>query len=121
MMCQAKHDLPILSFENQESWEGWLEKHHADSVGIWLKLAKKDSNIPSVGYDEAVESALYCGWIDSQNASFDSQYVITHPSSLYPPFPKFWEGGKEAGKQESAGKTTCGFLFSDYLHSNLCR
>ena len=37
------------------------------------------------------------------------------------PLPKILEGGKEAGKQESAGKTTCGFLFSDYLLSNLCR
>jgi uncharacterized protein YdeI (YjbR/CyaY-like superfamily) len=85
MIGQTKHDLPILSFENQESWEGWLEKHHADSIGIWLKLAKKDSGIPSVDYLEAVESALCYGWIDSQNASFDSQYVITHPSPLYPP------------------------------------
>jgi hypothetical protein len=24
--------------------------------------------------------------------------VITHLSPLYPPFPKFWEGGKEVGK-----------------------
>ena len=24
--------------------------------------------------------------------------VITHPSPLYPPFPKIWEGGSEDGK-----------------------
>jgi hypothetical protein len=29
--------------------------------------------------------------------------------------------GEEAGKQESAGGFPCGFLFSDYLHSKLCR
>jgi len=53
---------------------------------------------------------------------FYSTRVITHSSPLFPPFPKLvWEGGKEDGKQESAGKTTCEFLFSDYLHSNLCR
>ena len=76
MMGQNKPDLPMLSFESQESFEGWLEKYHADSVGIWLKLAKKGSNISSVGYDEAVESALCYGWIDSQNASFDNQYWL---------------------------------------------
>jgi hypothetical protein len=31
-------------------------------------------------------------------------YIITHPSPLYPPFPEFWEGGKEVGKQEPQGK-----------------
>jgi len=76
IMDQRKGDLLILSFDNQQSWEAWLKLHHIESKGIWLMLAKKDSNIPSVKYDEAVESALCYGWIDSQNASFDSQYWL---------------------------------------------
>lgn len=75
-MDQRKDDLLILSFDNQQSWEAWLKLHLTESKGIWLKLAKKDSNIPSVNYDEAVESALCYGWIDSQNASFDRQYWL---------------------------------------------
>ena len=45
----------------------------ADTRGIWLKLAKKATGLPSVSYAEALESALYYGWIDGQKASCDEQ------------------------------------------------
>ncbi len=65
---------PTLSFENQSSWENWLEAHHAEVVGVWLKIAKKEAGIPSVSYAEALESALCYGWIDGQKAALDDQY-----------------------------------------------
>jgi uncharacterized protein YdeI (YjbR/CyaY-like superfamily) len=64
---------PILSFNNQQSWEAWLGEHHAESKGVWLKLAKKDSAIASVSYAEALESALCYGWIDGQKSAYDDQ------------------------------------------------
>jgi uncharacterized protein YdeI (YjbR/CyaY-like superfamily) len=70
------NDLPTITFENQQEWETWLKDHHADTNGIWLKLAKKGSGIPSVSYAEALESALCYGWIDGQKASFDEQYWL---------------------------------------------
>ena len=68
--------LPILSFETQQDWERWLTEHHTDTVGIWLKIAKKETGIPSVNYSEALDSALCYGWIDGQKASFDDQYWL---------------------------------------------
>ena len=64
-------DLPVQSFEHQKAWAAWLDKNHAISSGIWLKLAKKVSGIQSVTYDEAIEVALCYGWIDGQKRSFD--------------------------------------------------
>ena len=55
---------PILGFAGQKAWENWLEENHRTSSGIWMRLAKKASGIPSVTYAEAVESALCYGWID---------------------------------------------------------
>jgi uncharacterized protein YdeI (YjbR/CyaY-like superfamily) len=69
-------DLPIIPFATQQDWEAWLEEHHADAKGIWLKFAKKEAGIASVSYMEAVESALCYGWIDAQKASFDEQYWL---------------------------------------------
>lgn len=69
-------DLPIISFATQQDWEAWLEEYHADMRGIWLKIAKKETRIPSVSYAEALESALCYGWIDGQKASFDEQYWL---------------------------------------------
>jgi len=69
-------NLPILSFETRQSWEAWLNEHHAQAKGLWLKFAKKATGIPSVSYAEALESALCYGWIDGQKASFDEGYWL---------------------------------------------
>ena len=70
------NNLPILPFETQQSWEVWLEEHHSDTKGVWLKIAKKETGILSLSYLEAVEGALCYGWIDGQKASFDDQYWL---------------------------------------------
>ena len=69
-------DLPILPFANIKKWTAWLAKHHGKSAGLWLKLAKKNSGIPSVTYEEALEAALCYGWIDGQKGSFDGQFWL---------------------------------------------
>jgi len=74
MMTPA--DLPILLFESQRKFADWLAKHHNQSDGVWLKLAKKGSDLPSVTYDEAVETALCYGWIDGQKQGFDEKFWL---------------------------------------------
>ena len=59
-------DAPILMFSTPDEWAAWLDKHHATSPGVWLRLAKKGSNTPSVSYREALDEALCYGWIDAQ-------------------------------------------------------
>ncbi|MDQ2645024.1 MAG: YdeI/OmpD-associated family protein [Myxococcota bacterium] len=64
-------ELPALSFATPRAFSKWLAGHHASSRGIWLRLAKKESGIPSVTYAEAVEVALTWGWIDGQKQRGD--------------------------------------------------
>ena len=73
---KTSDDLPIIAFETWHAWEAWLAERHADSPGIWLKIAKKETGVPSVTYAEAVESALCYGWIDGQKAAFDGGYWL---------------------------------------------
>jgi uncharacterized protein YdeI (YjbR/CyaY-like superfamily) len=72
----TKNGLPIIAFESQAAWEGWLAENHESAPGLWLKLAKKASGIDSVTYSEAVDVALCYGWIDSQKAGFDDDYWL---------------------------------------------
>jgi uncharacterized protein YdeI (YjbR/CyaY-like superfamily) len=71
-MVRLKPDLvPItqelaLDFASQEAWEHWLSHNHASSSGVWLRLAKKGSELRSLSYAEALDSALCYGWIDGQ-------------------------------------------------------
>lgn len=69
-------DLPIRSFAGPAEMEEWLEANHAGSDGLWLKIAKKGSGVPTVTYAEALELALCFGWIDSQKRGFDETYFL---------------------------------------------
>jgi uncharacterized protein YdeI (YjbR/CyaY-like superfamily) len=69
-------DLPIIPFLSPQDWADWLEAEHATPAGIWLKLAKAGSGIPSVSYAEALEVALCYGWIDGQKKAFDERFWL---------------------------------------------
>src|SRR5690349_19629583 len=69
-------ELPIMPFPSKQKWADWLARQHEQSSGLWLKLAKKDSGIPSLTYEEALDVALCYGWIDGQKKGFDDQYWL---------------------------------------------
>ena len=78
MVDEAKKlpdDLPMLPFADATVWERWLIAN-ATSKGLWLKIAKKDSGIATVTYDQALEVALCHGWIDGQKRGFDGEYFL---------------------------------------------
>src|SRR3712207_2026096 len=64
-------DLPVLAFADQAALEEWLEAEHATAPGLYVRLAKKGSGVPSVSYAELVESALCFGWIDGRSQRLD--------------------------------------------------
>jgi uncharacterized protein YdeI (YjbR/CyaY-like superfamily) len=70
---QASGDTAILSFRTTRAWSSWLEKNHASSSGIWLKIARKGSAVKSISYDEALEGALCYGWIDGQKKGYNDE------------------------------------------------
>lgn len=72
-----RHDsLPIVAFASPAEWARWLSERHTTSKGLWVKIAKKDTGIETVTYDEAVELALIYGWIDGQKGGFDETYWL---------------------------------------------
>lgn len=68
--------LPVQHFERQKDWVNWLTEHHESSLGVWLQLAKKGSDVLSVSYDEATEVALCFGWIDGQKQTHSEQFWL---------------------------------------------
>jgi uncharacterized protein YdeI (YjbR/CyaY-like superfamily) len=70
------YQLPILEFPDRQAWYRWLGDNHADSAGVWLKLAKKGSGRQTPTYAEALEEALRHGWIDGQRVAHDELYFL---------------------------------------------
>ncbi|HEY3815904.1 MAG TPA: YdeI/OmpD-associated family protein [Polyangiaceae bacterium] len=64
-------ELPTLAFADRRAFSTWLAANHATSRGVWLRLAKKASGVPSITYAEAIEVALAWGWIDGQKRPGD--------------------------------------------------
>lgn len=63
-------------FKSARAFETWLKKNHASSDGLWLSIAKRGADEPSVTYAEAVEIALCWGWIDGQKKGLDDQHFL---------------------------------------------
>jgi uncharacterized protein YdeI (YjbR/CyaY-like superfamily) len=66
----------VLPFETRQAFEAWLETHHADQPGLWVKFAKKGRGIPSISFPEALEVAMCFGWVDSKMHRYDDDYYV---------------------------------------------
>jgi uncharacterized protein YdeI (YjbR/CyaY-like superfamily) len=84
----SKANREIVSFLSATEWESWLDKHHAKSEGVWLRLFKKGSGHKTITYAEALDGALCHGWIDGQVRSHDEvswlqKYTPRRPKSIW--------------------------------------
>ena len=99
----------ILAFSSAIELENWFAENHAKSIGIWVRFFKKNSDLPSVTYDEALDAALCFGWIDGQLKKYDEvswlrKFTPRRPKSVW---SKRNRGHAErlikAGKMHEAG------------------
>jgi uncharacterized protein YdeI (YjbR/CyaY-like superfamily) len=68
--------LPSVPFASDAEWERWLEDNHAESDGVWIEIAKKDSGIESVRYPEVLDTAICFGWIDGRREALDDRWFL---------------------------------------------
>ncbi|SDL37170.1 YdeI/OmpD-associated family protein [Streptomyces indicus] len=67
--------------------EAWLDEHHADRTALWVKIAKKHTGIPSLTWDEMVDTVLCFGWIDGLRRGFDDTYFLQRTTPRRPRSP----------------------------------
>lgn len=66
-----KPDYEMIIFRDASEWRQWLSDHHANTDGVWIRLYKKASGIPSLSITDALDHALCYGWIDGLRKSYD--------------------------------------------------
>lgn len=71
-----KPDFEVKQFDTQAEFRAWLHKNHATEPGIWLKMAKKNSGVVTINYDQALDEVLCYGWIDGQSRRLDDTFYI---------------------------------------------
>jgi uncharacterized protein YdeI (YjbR/CyaY-like superfamily) len=75
-VAEFEPDLPVRAFRDGPAFERWLDRNHDRSPGLWIKVAKRDSGIPSVTHAQALEVALCYGWIDGQRRALDATHFL---------------------------------------------
>ena len=68
--------MPTHAFASPEEWDRWLADNHDSVDGVWIKMAKKASGIPTVAYPEVLEIALSYGWIDGLRRAHDESWFL---------------------------------------------
>ncbi|MFJ7074551.1 YdeI family protein [Streptomyces sp. NPDC098781] len=76
------------AFPSATALDTWLTEHPAPHPGLWIKVAKKDSGIPSVSAADVNDVALCHGWITGQRKRIDGSYYAQRitprrPGSLW--------------------------------------
>ena len=66
----------VIAFRDAVEFEAWLDVHVDLQAGVWLKIAKRRSGVPSLTDDEAVDIGLCYGWISGQRKSCDEVYYL---------------------------------------------
>ncbi|MFI9343832.1 YdeI family protein [Streptomyces sp. NPDC052773] len=77
-----------LPFETVADLDAWLSRHPAPHPGLWVKVAKKGSGLPSVTAAEVNDAALCHGWITGQRKALDATHYLQRitprrPGSLW--------------------------------------
>ncbi len=70
------NELPVISFATAEDWRRWLEENLENEKGIWLRIFKKGTGLPSVTHGTALDEALCYGWIDGQAKKYDDKSYL---------------------------------------------
>ena len=60
-----------LAFKTASRLADWLEKHHATSTELWVRIFKAGAGVPSVTWDDCIVESIRVGWIDGQKKPFD--------------------------------------------------
>ncbi len=70
------NELPIIEFKTQAELRSWLTDQHSTSDGVWIRVFKKSSAMPSITFDQLLDEGLCFGWSESARRSYDNESYL---------------------------------------------
>jgi uncharacterized protein YdeI (YjbR/CyaY-like superfamily) len=75
-MAKVTVDFPIVEFRTRADLRSWLVDQHCTSDGVWVRLFKKSSAIPSITFDQLLDEGLCFGWSESTRRSYNENSYL---------------------------------------------
>jgi uncharacterized protein YdeI (YjbR/CyaY-like superfamily) len=75
-MTTQTRELPIVEFKTQAELHTWLMDQHAVSSGVWVRVFKKSSAIPSITFEQLLDEGLCFGWSESTRCKYDEKSYL---------------------------------------------
>ena len=75
-MTKLTAELPIVEFTTRADLRGWLTDQHSNHEGVWVRIFKKSSAIPSITFDQLLDEGLCFGWSESSRHSYDEKSYL---------------------------------------------
>lgn len=97
-------DGDVVIFETAAMWEKWLSENHDSVNAVWLCIAKKNTSLRSVTYDQALDIALCYGWIDGQRKRQDKFSFLQRLTPRRPKSTWSYRNVKKALQLQDAGR-----------------
>jgi uncharacterized protein YdeI (YjbR/CyaY-like superfamily) len=72
----ADDSLDVRAFRDATAFERWLARHHDRAPGLWIRIHKKHTGLPTITHAEALDVALCWGWIDGIRRGLDEQSFL---------------------------------------------
>lgn len=69
-------ELPTLEFTHREDLHTWLEQNHSSSPGIFVRVYKKVTGVPSISFEDLLEEGLCFGWSESLRLKGDEKSYL---------------------------------------------
>ncbi|MFE1539252.1 YdeI family protein [Streptomyces microflavus] len=83
-MQEYEDGVEILVPASPAELEAWFDTHHGERTALWVKIAKKHTGVPSLTWEEMVDTVLCFGWIDGLRRGFDDTYFLQRTTPRSP-------------------------------------
>jgi len=111
----SMHDaLTVVAFETRAELRDWLEREHARSSGIWVRLARSGAAQRSISFHDLLEEGLCFGWSESTRHRGDTETFLQKftprrtPGTTSERNKRLFEALRSRGLMTSAGETAMG-------------
>lgn len=74
----------MLDLPDAAAWDAWLAAHHDTESEAWLRIAKRNSGLPTITIGDAGDVAICHGWIDGHRKGLDDVSFLQRYSRRRP-------------------------------------